>query len=340
MKKLITTLMMAIACCSLHAQTPSDCTVPVELRNHYERDVKHLALQRILDQQSPYADSIDIPAIYQDSIWSGMAAIFNATSMPQRDTVFDIRCIHETSNYTPLYDYLQVAVDLSYSWTHNWQNLNIVTGMPDLDTLLLTYGFRVSRFYDLVGFHIAELETDQYINMLPVKDSLEAFDGVNFCSLEYTGIDGNRLFYSLDGDEKTFHFKLAWGDCPSGCMSYSSYNFLVHDDCSVSNLGTTHLWWDPPPYPINCNITARVGNNPYLSQYEVFPNPAHDCITIAGNNMAACVYTLSNVLGQQLKAGTLSENTIHIGDLNNGLYVLTIKSVWENNTDVVKIVKQ
>jgi hypothetical protein len=92
MKKLIVFFMVLISVQFLNAQIPSNCDVSPILLNFYDRDVKHLALTRIYDQQSPARDSINIPQNYQDTIWQALAAIFNLTDFPARDIMYpDLR---------------------------------------------------------------------------------------------------------------------------------------------------------------------------------------------------------------------------------------------------------
>jgi len=282
MKNLFHLTILVFVLTNLNAQIPSNCTMPDELKDNYNRDIKHIALQRIIEQNSTYIDSIDIPYIYQDTIWNSLAAVFNVANIPERDSTFDIYCIHDVSVNSPFYNYiyLEVGVDLSYSWTSNWQNLNIITGIPSLDTLLLTYGFSVEYFTSILGYNYATLTTDQIINRQPVIDSINTFNGVTYCtSLPYE-MDGNRITYNKIGNDKTFMFELAWGDCPSGCMCRHSYNFKVYDNCSVEYLGTSHSCFSYPfPNPTNCNITTKVENKSF-SHFNAYPNPVTKFINI------------------------------------------------------------
>src|SRR5688572_24541980 len=121
----------------LFSQVPSDCTAPNNLVTAYQEDVKDLALKRIRALNSADTSQIVIPAIYQDTIWRGLAAIFNALSIPARDSVFDIYCIHNSSTFhKTIYKAIYVKVDTSYAWTHPWANLTTTTGNTPLDNLI------------------------------------------------------------------------------------------------------------------------------------------------------------------------------------------------------------
>ncbi|NOY49046.1 MAG: T9SS type A sorting domain-containing protein [Chlorobi bacterium] len=340
MKKLITFSLLVIGLINLNAQIPSSCIIPSELKSSYDKDVKHLALQRIISQDSPYMDSIDIPFSYQDTIWSGLAAIFNVSSIPERDSAFDIYCIHEESTNNTIYNYIEVGVDLSYDWTHNWQNYNIVTGIPSLDTLLLTYGFSVYDFTSVLGYHYAILSTDQTINIQPVCDSIKTYSGVTYSiKVSYT-FDGNTISYNKTGDERTYQFEIAWGDCPSGCICYHTYNFKVYDNCSVEYLGTSHYNIGYPfPLPVNCNITTKVENNNFPVQFKAYPNPAQGFINIDAN-YNNIEFEIINIFGQIIKTGTLSNHIISLENIDKGLYILALYPENDNAIEFIKIIKQ
>src|ERR1035437_4640516 len=96
MKKLHLLIILIVCIQTTKAQIPSSCIAPPVLQTHYDADIKHLALKRIFNQNSPYKDSIKVPQNYQDTISQGLAAIFNLTSVIQRDSVFDNYCIHRS----------------------------------------------------------------------------------------------------------------------------------------------------------------------------------------------------------------------------------------------------
>jgi hypothetical protein len=123
MKKLHLLIILIVCIQTTKAQIPSSCIAPPVLQTHYDADIKHLALKRIFNQNSPYKDSIKVPQNYQDTISQGLAAIFNLTSVIQRDSVFDNYCIHQDVSYF-VYHQIYVGVDPAYSWTQQWQNLN------------------------------------------------------------------------------------------------------------------------------------------------------------------------------------------------------------------------
>lgn len=244
------------------AQISSSCCTRSILKMNYDDDVSHMAFDRIVSIKSPYKYSIEIPQSFQDTIWEGLSAIFNLANLIERDTVFDIYCIDQYPSI--LNNQIYVAVDTSFGWTQNWQNLITITGIAGLDSLLAKYGFTVTDFTilaDTLGNiypDFATLTTDQNINVQPVCDSIEFFSGVNYSEPKpYIG-DGDRIDYAFFNNAMYCDFSIGYGDCPSGCTSRRYYNFKVYPDCSVSFLGAFYGGLDPFPSPINCNISANL----------------------------------------------------------------------------------
>ncbi|MDO8899094.1 MAG: hypothetical protein Q7V19_15695, partial [Bacteroidales bacterium] len=95
MKKIAILIILLISTVILQSQTPSDCTIPYELIENYERDIKNLSLKRMAELNSPDFALISIPQTWQDTIAGGMAAIMNALSLPESDSVFNLYCVHD-----------------------------------------------------------------------------------------------------------------------------------------------------------------------------------------------------------------------------------------------------
>lgn len=319
MKALFITLIFIISY-SIKAQIPSNCIIPTALQNNYDADVKHLALERIFNQNSSYKDSIDVAYSYQDTIWQGLSAIFNLTSVLQRDSVFDKYCIHQEASYF-IYHSIYVAVDTSNSWTQQWQNLNITTGITVLDNLLSTYGFIVTNFTNLSSINYATLTTTQNINVIPLCDSLETFTGVTYSEPKPPIGDGNDIFYNKQGNDRFYSFSLGLGDCPSGCTGSYTYNFKVYDDCSVDYLGVVENigFGDELPIPINCNITTGVDNKKENTTISIYPNPVYDNLNFSKSLKNINVY---NVLGELMLYKEEFSTSISTSKLVEGVYFI------------------
>lgn len=339
MKNLLLFILIIVCIQTTKAQIPSSCIVSPALQTHYDADVKHLALKRIFTQNSPYKDSIRVPQNYQDTIWQGLAAVFNLTSVIQRDSVFDKYCIHQDVSYFVNHS-IYVGVDLSYGWTQQWQNLNTTTGIISLDNLLSTYGFTVTGFYTF-GSNYAVLTTSQNINVQPVCDSILTFGGVLYSEPNSLVGDGNKITYTKYGSDRFYDFTVGYGDCPAGCTGQHTFKFKVYDNCSVDYLGTFDVF-DPMgiPSPTNCNITTNVEKKE-PANFKIYPNPAEDIISVEANKLVDGVYTIFNIFGQVLKTGEFTkEIKISLKDLSTGVYFIRIENYSNNEFENYRIIKK
>ena len=102
------------------------------------------------------------------------------------------------SGGTVIYEGVMVSVDTAYSWTAQWANLITTTGYTELDNLMATYGFTISYYSSSTD--VAILNTNQVINIYPLCDSIETFDGVICADPNIYFGDGNRINYNKIGD--------------------------------------------------------------------------------------------------------------------------------------------
>jgi hypothetical protein len=240
------------------SQVPSSCNIPTALQNAYKTDVASLTLSRVFALNKPSKDSIDIDQAEMDTIWKGLAAIYNATAIPERDSIFNIYCLHIQDGYEYISQAISVYVDTSFSWTDPWMNHQVITGYAQLDSFMTHYEFinDGQMLHRVVFFH-----TDQLINTVAFADSLESFSGIIYAQSSPNGGDGNRITYSKSGNYLYYDFSLGWGDCPSGCIGRHYWHFRVNlNDCSVLLTGTSGanipVSGSDIPHVLNCNLSA------------------------------------------------------------------------------------
>jgi len=338
MKPLFTLLVFLVSVHLLPAQSTNPCIVNPILLEHYDLDVKHLALKRIYDLQAPPMDSIIIPQSYQDTIWQGLAAIFNLTASPPRDTVFDIYCIHQYGSYY-LSTTIFVRLDPLCLWQNNWKNLITHTGIQALDGLLSTFGYTVTEYWAVIDTYV--LTTIQTINARPVADSLETFNDITFVEAEFFTQDGDKINYSKTGTSRFYNFTIGWADCPAGCQSHKTLQFQVHDDCSVQYLGSNSWYSEPIPHPVNCNISVGLDKKNQIAHSCIYPNPVEDVLNIETDYPDEMDFSVLNVYGQCIKTGQTGKNrTVAVDDLPSGLYILLLKDAPGDERFVFKFVKK
>jgi hypothetical protein len=324
-----------------YAQITSDCTVPPSLVSRYENDVKYLALIRMYQLQLPDTVLIDVPQVYQDTIWHGLAAIYNLGTQLSADSVFDLYCIHAEVNHhsgipskASHGSSIMMKVDTGYAWTDAWSVAGQTwTGYQELDDFLSQYGFQMTTYLCNSGPEYlnnwAILESPHVVNVKAFGDSLEKFDGLLYANYEYSGSvgDGNTISYSGSDTAQYYAFRLGWGDCPSGCTSSRIWYYRVGKKCTVTLDSIKSFGSDSFPVPPNCDpvglsVLAR------QNQMKIFPNPAGDFLIIEKDSREAVrpdFYLLSDMQGRVMLTGKFKRQAkLSFKGFAPGIYLLKI----------------
>ncbi len=325
---------------SVHSQVNSSCNITEDLREAYEDDIYWLAYNRIIETNSPFMDSLKIPIEVEDTIWTGLAAIFNANFIPERDSVFDIYCIHHemcTGQLNTLY----VFVDTSYSWTVQWKNNETITGYDELDKFLSDYNYKLQ---DFAGYGI--LISDDHINFDKFTDSLKKFNGITDAWQGGTTCCHNDLFFKKTYLHQYFTFDLGFGHGIMLCPNHYQWKFEVDNECRVNLIESRHIISDPPGYPDNmkiknCHLTSQIRNNNVIKDFiSISPNPAHDFISILSESKLNYSVSVYDLFGRKVYTNKFTERLeISLNDYQSGLYLIKIhneeNAIW-NNYKIIK----
>jgi hypothetical protein len=272
MKNLIFTIFLILFSTKIFAQCQPDNT----LIAFYDEDVKDLALRRINMFDHPDKKKVEIPQIWQDTIWQSLAAIYNKTAIPQRDSVFNMYCIHHDSpNNTSIFR----EISVSEIWTYDPISFALKTNNPIIDAFLANHG--VIFGYATV-FNGKILKLTRPINTQALVDSLVIL-GVTSAFIEsYVG-DSNKITYRKEGNDQFFDFSLRWGDCQTGCIDGRIWKYKVSNSCDVTYVGTEDLQGGGYPFPpaTNCNISTIITDPaPLWEVFTVYPNPVFDKLNV------------------------------------------------------------
>lgn len=344
MKKFYSVVVCVFVINTIYAQTPSSCTVPQLLFNVYERDIKDLAIRRMYSVHHADTSQIRIPRVHIDSVAEGMAAIFNAVSIPERDSVFNMYCVHDNTTSYDIYPGLLVKVDTNYVWTHAWRNLITLTGNGFIDSLMNEYHYSVAQFFHWIIGEYALLHTDSLWNIYAMIDTLRTEPGV--IGAEPDAIFGlaGKMDYTANGTEKYYHFYFEFNDCFDGCDNYRNWHFRVNTDCSVDYLGFTD-WGvfgiSPLPAPVNCNTFSGMQSYLIDDNFSVYPNPVQDRLTIQaknflGNSSLKIFDAAGRIISNQKMLS--SKQVLDFGWVKNGIYLLEVKG--NDYKGYCKIVKE
>jgi len=307
---------------------PSNCNPSNELLDQYTWDVRNLTLRRMWELNSPDTALVTIPYQWQDTIKDGLAAICNAASIPERDSVFNFFCVHDlASSGIFITKEIMVFVDTNYSWTDAWQNLISLTGNPQIDTIVTKYDLEVVDFYNFSFGNMALLSSDSLWNVYALIDSLEMVPGVEYGDPNQQIGAAGRISYDKSGTERYYTFWFQWNDCFDGCDNAHAWNFKVYEDCSVEYLGFEN--WGvfeilPLPDPINCNLfSGTTENELHINDYSVFPNPVLDNLTITCQNEKPSQVSVYNYTGKMIrKTNFIRTTNLDFSNLPSGIYLV------------------
>jgi hypothetical protein len=282
------------------------------------------------DLNAPDTALVTIPQQWQDTIMDGMAAICNATSIPERDSVFNLYCVHDlASSAIFITKEIMVFVDTSYSWTDAWQNLITLTGNPQVDSMVIKYDLEVIDFYNFSFGNMALLATDSLWNVYALIDSLEMIPGVEYGDPNQMIGAAGRIMYEKVGSERFFTFWFQWNDCFDGCDNAHAWKYKVYEDCSVEYLGFED-WgvWEilPLPVPVNCNLFSAIPEKELLAgQIQIYPNPAEQFLVINSDLDEMYSALLYNSNGRILSKTNFTKSTqIDLSDLAPGIYFIRL----------------
>lgn len=329
-------LLLTLLSLPLFAQTPSDCSLSPQLLNAYEWDIANMAIRNMQQNNSPSLSLVTIPQTEKDLIEKGLAAVLNS-GLPEADSVFNLYCVHDRTSSEMTWQSMMVWVDTSVAWTAAWQNLTTLTGNSYIDSLVNKYGLSVSGFTNYSFGSIAEVNTNRFLNLNTLLDSIELEPAVSLAEANATiGLAG-KITYSEVNSVRYYNFRFEFSDCFDGCDNYREWQFAVNTDCSVNYLGFTDFGFfgvQPLPAPTNCNLFTAIKEN-LEDQIRVYPNPASDRIFVDQGEFQE--FTITDLLGRIVKSGQLdADNFIYINSFAPGIYILNIIADSKLSFKVIK----
>lgn len=137
----------------------------------------------------------------------------------------------------------------------------------------------------------------------------------------------------------------------SNCNGFeSNHNYDIYGRFAISwNSGDsaeTRLkdWLDPGNSGATSMETLQnilnVPNYNFVGDLKIYPNPAKDILTIINDRYPHLSYQFTNLMGQKIQSGSLSNtmNTISVENLAEGMYLLLLTDQESNDSVTKKIV--
>ena len=195
--------------------------------------------------------------------------------------------------------------------------------------------------YDTTQIHL-ELLTDDYAQ--ETSWEFRSPDGTVLYSFGpyEEDIDDNTVFnYSFDVDyDECYYFEIfdAYGDGICCGFGNGYFSLITDDDVIIASGGE---------FEFN-ELTDKIGvdeplglEDNLMQNVVLFPNPTSDILNIKViDGLSDYDYNIVNILGQEVKAGTLNNglNTISLNDLNTGLYFVKVQDNATNKYVVNKLI--
>lgn len=223
--------------------TPGDDSmIPDSIKALLKEDASVLALRDVHSDSSKKENNVIIPQELIESYYRGLVHIYNADSLPARDSVIDMYQVHTFR--LPETHSLIVSVDSTQNWVAAWKNGQRLTGNQQIDYLMETYHLQLHRYYYWPWAHAAVLYAENALNIFALGKKFDPIDGVFYA--EPNGIigDGDNISGSIESDYLIYEFSEGWGDCPAGCTSRHYWLFHVMFDGTVAFINS---YGDPLP---------------------------------------------------------------------------------------------
>lgn len=318
MKYRFTLLLILLASIYCNAQTiPSSCSAPDSVLQMYRRDAQGLALQRIIRFNSPYADSVLIPDQWTDSILRAMVAVYNATTLPARDSVVTYYKVHSYF-YSQALTTHTMLISSAVPWIADIISKTFPTRNDSVNKLMLKYGIHETSYYGpFPGYYRIYFTNDSNCNVRGLDSAWNHIQPMEVDNEIYG--TGPEIFLDTMMDSVVqLRYRYACGDCPSGCTVWRDWVFRVYNDCSVEYLGSK----GDKIEGMDC-IQLLVP--PVVkAQPTIYPNPFSNQLIVKGINKRTA-YVISNALGQVCLSGFADSNGhINTGSLNAGIYFIKL----------------
>lgn len=227
----------------------------------------------------------------------------------------------------------------TYSLIYLWENSSQVIYTNNLDGTVSQsvyqawdpWGYGVDNWYDV------ERTTYTYNNSKPITAISERWNGTiweNFSKETYDYDGSGYLIHTLSQNWLSNNWK---DDAQSFITNYGNgtpYQ-IIAQDADASGLVWTNVSKTTFTY-----TALAVNDHVVEKSFVVYPNPAHDSVTIQTNgNSLDMKYWVTDQLGRQFLKGSITgmETVIDVSQLASGVYFI---KMGQNKNQSIKIIKK
>ncbi|MBK7213865.1 MAG: T9SS type A sorting domain-containing protein [Bacteroidales bacterium] len=324
MKKNFSLFFLLLEVVLAHCQiVVSSCDAPDSIMAIYKEDAQRMVLYKTYMYYSPYRDSVNIPDTAVQAIVNPLIAVYNAISLPARDTVVNILNLHAFP-LRPL-DKFMIIADSNQNYMQQFKVGIIPTGDATVDSLMNLYQISMYAYATwsmIPGNHQVYFETENNYNMPVIASQWSNIPGVSYSLCDMLGGSGDDIMDSIYSDHVNLKYLKGWGDCYAGCTEYRIWEFNVYPDCSVEYVGS---YGNDLPLGMNENLQTLI---------KVSPNPFTQTIKVNGIQTPYS-FMIYSLLGQMLMAGNSNSAEIDLSKLLPGIYYLSIDYKTTRITQII-----
>jgi translation elongation factor EF-1beta len=310
----------------------SSCNAPDSIVKKYKDDADRLAVRRVFYVNSTFKDSIEINKPISKKYQNALLAVYNATTLPARDTVVNAFKIHAYCN--PGMNYIVIQADTNTIWVKNLIHNNVPTGQPQFDYLLSKYYLHKINYFGYSAIQNIVMKTDTNYNTDALSQKFGLISGVTSYADDCFS-DVRDITDSINSNFTLLTYKYGWGDCPSGCGSHRYWQFKIFNNCSVEYLGSYGDPITPPAFVGLQELKASVDN------VKIYPNPIKGKLNVEFIIQPQISYlNITNSFGQLIfeKNNLNQKQEIDLSFLGSGIYYLKVQNNSEQK--IFKIIKE
>jgi hypothetical protein len=303
----------------------SSCTAHDTIKQRFLVDAGRLAVRRAFHINSTYKDSVTINSSLKNRYLGALLAIYNATAIPQRDTLIDSLKIHTDLN--PELRLVSIKAPASYAWMDSLSHSSTVTNNQLLDNLITQYNMIVWAYYVSSAYDQAVFMAGMDVNTQALANRLAGISGVIDADPEPGFSDVTNITDSLTNSYIIFTFSAGWGTCYNGCDYRRYWNIKVDTNCVVEFRGST-----------GDLLKTALKENFIENNLKAYPNPFSEKIVLENSGNTPLKVEVQNVLGEPLFELNLeSKIIIDTPGLAPGIYFITIKG--NDLSKTIKVIK-